>query len=92
MWRLYDFQCTNCNYKFERIVRDGEKPACPLCHQESRRIPNGFNINMGVGAYGYYDDQLEMGISTNRQKREVMRQKGVTPKGATPKPDGDAWV
>ena len=45
-----------------------------------------------AGAHGYYDDNLETYIHTNKQRREVMRQRGVSDHGATPKPDGDAWV
>lgn len=92
MFRLYDFKCTECGFTFERIVRDGEMPACPECHMPTYKMFPVININMGVGAYGYYDENLDKPITTNRQRKEEMRKQGVTPKGETPKPTGEAWV
>jgi hypothetical protein len=45
-----------------------------------------------AGAHGYYDDTLETYVHSNRHRKEVMRQRGVTELGETPKPDGEAWV
>ena len=92
MYKLFDWECTNCGQVFERMVKDGEKPACPKCYMSTKKLMSASNFNMGVGPYGYYDDQLGEYVSTNRQKRELMRKQGVTPKGETPKPNGDAWV
>jgi len=89
---MYDFKCTKCGYTFERIVRRGEMPACPKCYMPTEQMPSVVNINMGVGAYGYYDETLDKYVSTNKDKREEMRKQGVTQKGETPKPTGEAWV
>jgi hypothetical protein len=43
-----------------------------------RLISSTHGINMGVGAYGYYDDNLQAYVSTNRQKKELMRKQGVS--------------
>ena len=93
MYKLFDFQCINCGHIFERIVRDGEKPACPKCYMSTKKLMSASNFNMGpCGAYGYYDENLGKYIATNRQRKEEMRKQGVTEKGSTPKPNGDAWV
>jgi len=92
MYKLFDFQCLNCGLVFERIIREGEKPACPECYGDTKRLMSASNFNMGVGAYGYYDENLGKYISTNKARRDEMRKQGVTPKGETPKPDGDAWI
>lgn len=78
---LYDFECGGCGYEFETITKIDERVHCPHCHKEMTRLmPSTHGIAMGVGAYGYYDDNLGCGISTNKQKKEVMRQQGVTEK------------
>lgn len=94
MIRLYDFECVECQSKFESIYRDNDTINCPTCNSENvDRLPPVFRINMGAcGAYGYYDDNLEAYVGTNAQRKELMRQKGVTERGGTPKPTGDAWV
>jgi len=92
MLKLYDFKCTDCGHVFERIIRDDESPACPRCYMPTFKLFPVVNINMGVGAYGYFDETLGVGITTNKQRKDEMRKQGVTPKGDTPKPDGEAWV
>lgn len=93
MYKLFDFQCTECGYVFEKIIKEGEKPACPKCHMPTKKLMSASNFNMGAaGAYGYYDENLGKYISTNRQRKEEMRKQGVTEKGDTPKPSGQAWV
>ena len=84
MLRLYDFECSNCNHIFERLVAPRETVDCPKCGYWTKRLPPIININMGVGAYGYYDNTLGMGITTNKQRREECIKQGVTPKGDTP--------
>lgn len=92
MIRLFDFECIECGTKFERLFENGDTVHCPMCNSvRVDRLPPYINVAMGVGAYGYYDENLEQYISTNKQRREVMRQQGVTEKGGTPKPTGDAW-
>ena len=29
---LYDFKCVACGHRFEELVRLGETPECPSCH------------------------------------------------------------
>ena len=90
----YDYEC-ECGFK---EMNRKEHPdtlccECPKCKGMMRRmLPTKVYINMGpCKAYGYYDENLESYVSTNRQRKELMRQKGVTEKGATPKNEG-AWV
>ena len=94
MIRLYDFECIECGTKFETLYDDGDIINCPLCNSENvDRLPSVVNIAMGAaGAYGYYDENLDKYIHTNTERKEEMRKQGVTEKGATPKPYGDAWV
>jgi putative FmdB family regulatory protein len=82
MLRLFDFECTKCGWIFEKIVLsdETETPPCPKCASETKKMPPAFSINMGVGPYGYFDETLGKGISTNRQRREEMRKQGVTEK------------
>jgi len=91
MLRLYDFKCQNCGNQFEKIINKNEHPDCPLCGYYTKRLQPLINVNMGVGAQGYYDETLGKGITTNKQRQEECRKQGVTPKGDTPKPDGEAW-
>lgn len=93
MLRMYDFKCGKCSVVVEHIVDENEIPICPVCNQQMHKLPHRFSINMGaVGSHGYYDETLGTYVSTNRQRKELCREKGVTPKGETPKPDGQAWV
>jgi hypothetical protein len=45
-----------------------------------RQFHASFAINMGVGAHGYYDENLGCYIGTNAQKRRVMQEQGVSEK------------
>lgn len=77
---LYDWQC-ECGYKGEHISSINENRLCPECGQEMGRLmPSTHGISMGVGAYGYYDENLGTYISTNRQRREEMKRQGVSEK------------
>ena len=89
---VYIYECTKCGTVGEFITKMDEMQKCPHCGAEMIRPPQAPNINIGVPHGGYYDEDLETYITSNKHKREVMRQKGVTPHGDTPKPDGDAWV
>jgi putative FmdB family regulatory protein len=90
MLRLYDYECTECERVFEAFCLNNEDVQCPKCYSNASRLPPTVHINMGVGAYGYFDETLDKGISTNRQLKEEMRKQGVTKKGDTPK-SGGAW-
>lgn len=92
MIRLYDFECVECSKIFESLQVDNEPVQCPNCYSDTRKLPPIVNVNMGVGAYGYYDETLGKYIGTNKERKEEMRKQGVTEKGGTPKPDGGAWV
>ncbi len=47
---------------------------------------------MNGGPYGYYDETLDAHVGTIAERKALEREQGVTPKGDTPKPHGDAWV
>ncbi len=78
---LYDYEC-QCGNKEERFAHIEDKTLpCDKCDGEMRRlISSHFGICMGVGPYGYYDDNLQTYVRTNAHKREVMKQQGVTEK------------
>ena len=96
MIRLYDYRCPGCGAVTEHLwianeeIRD--EIECPSCKKTlASKCPPVVKVSMGVGAYGYYDETLQTYVGTNAQKREVMREQGVTPKGETPK-TGQSWV
>lgn len=41
-WRMYDFQCVddNCKHVFEDLIQPEDKPLCPQCGTETRRLPS----------------------------------------------------
>ena len=91
----YDYKCQDCGFLEEnrKAPIDDVRLECPVCGGYHKRLLHGqFGINMGVGAYGYYDENLETHIESNRHKRQVMGEKGVTPKGDTPKLRREAWI
>lgn len=81
---IYDFACDKCGRTEERIKRPEEKEY--PCHDQlccgtmRRQFHSRFGISMGVGAYGYYDENLGTYIRTNAHKRQVMREQNVTEK------------
>lgn len=75
---LYDFKC-KCGYTGEHITKIDEKLKCPDCGLVLRRVlPCTHSINMGAGAYGYFDDNLQTYIHSNRHKKQVMKEQGVS--------------
>ena len=92
MLRMYDFECTECHEVFENICFPDEDVQCPKCYSNAVKLPPLIRVNMGVGAYGRYDETLDKHVGTNKEWKEEMRKQGVTPKGDTPKVQGDAWV
>ena len=96
MLRLFDFKCTSCGTVAEHIVEaEMEIRKCVDCVEGTmERLPPIFRVNMGpVGSpYGGWNDTLQKYIRTNKQHREECAKQGVTPKGDTPKPNGQAWV
>lgn len=94
MIRLFDFECVECGTKFESLYCDGDNVHCKLCNSTLvEKLPPIVNIAMGAaGAHGYYDETLDTYVRTNAHRKELMREHGITEKGSTPKPTGDAWV
>ena len=90
---IYEYECKHCEETYDDVFAHiHEDVPCPDCGAAMLRLISPVNFNMGVPVYGYYDENLGQYIGSNREKREVMRRQGVTPKGDTPKPEGDAWV
>jgi len=93
MIRLNDFVCADCGDEQERYTSGDEKIHCRKCGGRLAKLPPLFRINVGpVPQHGYYDENLDTYIQTNRHRKEVMLEQGVSEKGSTPKPDGEAWV
>lgn len=77
---LFDYSC-KCGYSGEHIAKaDEQLLRCPECGDNMvRQFHSRFGICMGaVGAYGYYDDNLQTYIRTNEHRKQVMREQGVT--------------
>ena len=75
---IYDYKC-KCGKEIETITHYNENAKCPECGKEmARQISSKFGISMGVGAYGYYDDNLQTDITTNAHRRRVMKEQGVS--------------
>lgn len=89
--RLNDYRCLTCGSKVEVIADPEEQQMCE-CGGAMERLMPLVRVNMGMPAAGYYDETLGTYIRTRRHRDQVMREQGVTPKGDTPKPDGQAWV
>lgn len=96
MLRMFDFQCRDCGQTVERMVRTWdqgkrcETVSCE-CGGKLKKMPVLFRVNMGpVPLVGYWDDNLETYIRTNNHRKQVMREKGVCEKGATPIPGATA--
>ena len=77
---IYDFEC-GCGYDGEHFAGMEEKKRCPKCESIMKRLISGKkSIDMGVGAYGYYDDNLQAFVGTNKEKRAIMKAQGVSEK------------
>jgi len=77
---LYVMKCEQCGHTGEYINHIDEYENCPDCKVPMKRILQPFGICMGCGAYGYYDDNLQTYINTNKQRKEEMRKQNVTEK------------
>jgi len=77
---LYDMKCQKCGKEEERIARiDEDSLPCTSCGGNAKRQLHGrFGISMGVGAYGYFDENLGCYIGTNAEKKRVMAEQGVS--------------
>jgi len=78
---IYDFKCRKCGKLEERITHfDEQITACSCGGTADRQFHCSYGINMGVGAYGYYDETLQTYINSNSHKRTVMKEQGVSEK------------
>jgi putative FmdB family regulatory protein len=75
---VYDYEC-QCGKVGEYLTHMDKTQTCPNCGQDMKRlISSRIGISMGVGAYGYYDENLQTYIHTNKQRREEMQRQGVS--------------
>lgn len=75
---IYDYKC-KCGKEKEVFAKWGDEISCPDCNSQMKRLISGNKgISMGVGAYGYYDDTLQTDITTNAQKKRLMKEQGVS--------------
>lgn len=77
---IYDYKCNFCQYSGENIAKpDEEIIVCPQCKgTATRQFHSRFGINMGVGAHGYFDENLGAYIGSNREKKKIMQEQGVS--------------
>jgi putative FmdB family regulatory protein len=78
---IYLYKC-GCGYQGDHVGKvDDKKLPCPKCRKKmTRQFHSHFGINMGVGAAGYFDENLGCYIGTNAQKKRVMQEQGVQEK------------
>lgn len=90
---IYDYECVDCGILEENCLTGVEEMAdCTACGQKMNRLPPLVAVNMSrVRGTGYADPNLMAWISTDRQRKDLMKKQGVTEHGATPK-TGPAWV
>ncbi|MBT7628786.1 MAG: zinc ribbon domain-containing protein [Desulfobacula sp.] len=75
---IFDYKC-ECGKEIEVITRHDENAKCPECGKEMKRLLTGkIGISMGVGPYGYYDDTLGAYVSTNAERKRLMKEQGVS--------------
>ena len=45
---LYEYTCSSCALRFEKLVRASTVPACPTCNTEDvQRVISGFAVGRG---------------------------------------------
>jgi putative FmdB family regulatory protein len=75
---LFDYLCERCKITEERIAKvDEHIVTCSCGGTMARQFHGRYGINMGVGAYGYFDDSLNTYINSNEHRRRVMKEQGV---------------
>ena len=79
---IYDFECPNCGTIENVVAGINDKT---IVHEKCKGIMKRFisgnkGISMGVGAYGYYDDNLQAFCGTNKEKKRIMKEQGVSEK------------
>ena len=75
---IYEMKCKGCGKTLERICKLDEIVHCTCGDVMERLMPSAVGINMGVGAYGYYDDNLQSYVPTNKARRKEMKKQGVS--------------
>jgi putative FmdB family regulatory protein len=63
---LYDYECTRCGHRFERVMKVGETElACPACGtEETKRRLAPFRTN----AWSTFLDRMEKRVSPHKFK------------------------
>jgi len=74
---VYDYKC-KCGTTTEEFCKWDKKISCPSCKKPMDRVISGrVGISMGVGPYGYYDENLQAYVGTNADKKRIMAEQGV---------------
>lgn len=87
----YDYSC-HCGHEGEYITGFEEYQKCPECGKLMARVPVRCYFNPKTQYCGYYNETLGKFINSETEQKEEMRRQGVSFRGDTPKPDGQAWV
>jgi len=79
---IFDYECPNCGTVEDVYAGINDKT---IVHEKCKGVMKRFisgkkSISMGVGAYGYYDDNLQAFCGTNREKKRIMKEQGVSEK------------
>jgi putative FmdB family regulatory protein len=48
---IYEYRCTSCQHRFEKLVRGEAQPSCPRCDSAAlHRLVSGFAVAAGAQA------------------------------------------
>lgn len=63
---IYEYECTFCGYRFERVMKISEAaPACPVCGAaETKKLVTPFRTN----AWSTFLDTMEKKVSPEKFK------------------------
>lgn len=54
---LYEYQCMNCNYRFDKLVmRHDSETTCPICQGDVRKLMSTFALSSAGKAAGSLPD------------------------------------
>ena len=59
MIKVRDYQCKDCNVKFEAFLRGDSKPECPNCHSHNTEYIYGATA-FKVGGLGTTDTRMRV--------------------------------
>ncbi|WP_048818049.1 FmdB family zinc ribbon protein [Desulforamulus hydrothermalis] len=66
---IYEFRCSKCRHKFQKLCRLGETGQnliCPVCQSPSPvRVMSGFTVNNPGALYGSRGDSCKSCTSSN---------------------------